>query len=91
MPMPITNGVTFTSFSFNFVATAHGSLSQDSKPSVMRIMKFLLFSLGKSAAAASRDRAIGVAPFAVIVLIFCFIFSVLLVPKGTSSFVSLQS
>ena len=62
--MPITNGVTFTSFSLSFCAMTHGSLSQDSSPSVIRMIKFLPSLDGKSPAAASKDLAMGVAPFA---------------------------
>ena len=69
----------------------HGSLSQDSKPSVMRMMKLRASVSGKSAAAASKERAIGVAPFACRPLIFALMGSIFEGPKATSSLVSWQS
>ena len=63
-PRPITNGFSFIFFSFNANATAQGSSSQASMPSVIKMMMFLhdLHS-GKSSAEYSRDLAIGVVPF----------------------------
>ena len=69
----------------------HGSLSQDSSPSVIRMIKFLPSLDGKSPAAASKDLAMGVAPFADKNLIFFLIASMVFLPKGTSNLVSLQS
>ena len=87
----MTNGVTFTPFSLNFFATTQGSLSHDSKPSVIKIIKFRARVSGKSPDAASKERAIGVAPFPVKPFTFSLIASILSFPKGTSNFVSLQS
>ena len=84
----MTNGVTFTPLSRSLRAIIQGSLSQDSRPSVINMMKFLAKVSGKSAAAASRDLAIGVAPFACKPLIFILMGSMLFGAKGTSSLVS---
>ena len=68
-----------------------GSLSHDSSPSVIKMMKLRASLVGKSPAAASKDLAIGVAPFAFKYFTVFLISSMVFFPKGTSSFVSLQS
>jgi hypothetical protein len=55
------------------------------------MITFLVLLSGKSAAAASNERAMGVVPFASIENKRYFILSKLSLAKGTSSFVSLQS
>ena len=69
----------------------HGSLSHDSNPSVIKMIKLRASPVGKSPAAASKDRAIGVAPFAFKYFTFFLISSIVFLPKGTSNFVSSQS
>ena len=87
----MTNGVTFTPFSRNFFAITQGLLSQDSNPSVIRMITFREVVSGKSPAAASKDRAIGVAPLAIKPRILFFIRSMFPLENGTSNLVSLQS
>ena len=63
-PSPIIKGLSLIFFSLRAIATAHGSSSQASIPSVNKIIKFLQFSQsGKSSAEYSKDLAIGVVPF----------------------------
>ena len=73
-PNPITNGLSFIFFAFRAKATAQGSSSHASIPSVIRIIIFLQSSQGgKSLAEYSKDRAIGVVPFGTRLLILLII------------------
>ena len=94
-PTPTINGFSVMPLEANALATAQGSSSQASIPSVIRIITLRTPSptLGKSSAEYCKERAIGVVPFGVSPLIFDFILSILASPgaNGTSSFVSSQS
>ncbi len=62
-PSPITKGLSLIFLSLRAIATAQGSSSQASMPSVNKIIIFLQFSQsGKSSAEYSKDLAIGVVP-----------------------------
>ena len=91
--MPMTNGFRIIPFDLRALATAQGSSSQASIPSVIKTITFLQFEhSGKSFAAYSRLRAIGVVPWGVRLLNRVLILSILSSPgaKGTSSLVSSQ-
>ena len=73
-PRPITNGLSLIFFDLSANATAQGSSSQASIPSVTRIIIFLHLSHGgKSSAEYSSERAIGVVPLGTRLLILFII------------------
>ena len=78
-------------FDWSILLTAHGSSSHASIPSVIRIMIFLPGSSGKSSAALSNERAIGVVPWALSLESSCLIIRLDPFLIGTTSSVSSQS
>ncbi len=94
-PIPTINGFKVMPLDAKARATAQGSSSQASIPSVIKIITLRTPSptLGKSSAEYCKERAIGVVPLGVSPLIFDFILSMFASPSanGTSSLVSSQS
>ena len=91
MPMPMTNGLTTIPLACRARLTAQGSSSHASMPSVINTMTLRPGVSGKSPAASSKERAIGVVPWARTLPRVCLIIRLLNVPNGTNNSVSSQS